>query len=127
VPVDLDFQNTWPIFYHEITTTDLTPVTLTLSELPNVGDYCQIPECQVTGTTVSAPILGFTSLAGFTCSHTGGGLVLRTHFNLTAAFGAGGPTIVYGVTATEVQVTITGLAGTTVEWTVYWRLLQRLF
>lgn len=127
MPVDLDFEHSWPVFYREITTADVVPVVVTLSELPSVGDYCMIPEVHVCGATVAAPINGATSLAGFTCSHTGAGLVLRQHFNTVAGFGIATPTIVYGVTLSEVQVTLVGIALTTVEWTLYWRLLQRQF
>lgn len=125
MPVDLDLEHTWPVCYAEPATTDAVPVVLVLTDLPTAGDFATV-DLTAMGAD-AAGTLGEVLTARYGVMNIGGVVTPVAHGLVASPLGAGGLTIGTAVVGSEFRLSLTGIALTPVNWTVLWRLCERVF
>jgi hypothetical protein len=123
MPVDLANEFTWPICCLEFQTTDAVAVVTVLADAPANGDAAFVSSLHVVGRNVTGS-LGDALFGAYTIVTTGGAAVLHTHLTNAGVFGAGGLTIAVAVVGTELRLSTTGIALTTINWAASWRFYE---
>ncbi len=123
MPVDPQYQHTWPVYYRAFVSTSALTVATVLAEAPNAGDVVAIPELYVVGRTEDA-FLGNVQLGGYTLVNERGGARLKTETESKNQIGAGGLGVVVVARGNELVLEVTGRDRTRIAWGVYWRAVD---